>query len=121
MFDKFPTCYNLCNVPGDQLNMAVFFWYLGESDLSSVRHCSHVHWTSHFNPGTIKSGPGLTGPPVCTCESLGSERNESVSIPAYFPENFAGNFSADFADFCSDSLIFHAFIALKQEGFHKKL
>ena len=30
----------LYNVQGDQLNMTVFFWYIVESDLSRVRHCT---------------------------------------------------------------------------------
>ena len=32
-------------VQGDQLNIAVFFWYLVKSDLSSIRYCTRVHWT----------------------------------------------------------------------------
>ena len=28
--------------------MAVFFWCFVKSDLSSVRYCTRVHWTSHF-------------------------------------------------------------------------
>ena len=33
---------SLINVQGDQLNMAVFVWYLGKSDLSSVYVYSSV-------------------------------------------------------------------------------
>ena len=32
----------------DQINMAVFFWYLAKSDLSNVDYCTCVQWTSHF-------------------------------------------------------------------------
>ena len=35
-------------IQGDQLNIAVLFWYLVKSDLSSVRYCTRIHWTSHF-------------------------------------------------------------------------
>ena len=41
--------------------MAVFFWYLVKSDLSIVRYCTHIHWTSHFLQGTRKTEPCLTG------------------------------------------------------------
>ena len=40
---------------GDQLNMAMFLGYLSKIDLSSVRHCTRVHWTSHFLKGTSKT------------------------------------------------------------------
>ena len=33
---------------GHQLYMAVCFWYLVKSYLSSVRVYSRVHWTNHF-------------------------------------------------------------------------
>ena len=36
-------------VQGDQLNIAVFFWYLVKSDLSNVRYCACVHLTSRFS------------------------------------------------------------------------
>ena len=36
------------NVHGDQLNMVVFFWNLGNSDLSSVHVFSSLYFTSHF-------------------------------------------------------------------------
>ena len=48
-------------VQGEQLDLAVFFWYLGKSDLSSVHVYSSVHWTSHFLQGTIEELPCLTG------------------------------------------------------------
>ena len=35
-------------IQGDQLNMAVFFWYLGKSDLSSVHVYSIVQWTTQL-------------------------------------------------------------------------
>ena len=34
--------------PGDQIYMAVCFWYLVKSDLSDVRMYSRVHCSSHF-------------------------------------------------------------------------
>ena len=34
-----------CQVQRDQINMAVFFWYLVKSDLPTVRQCTYVHWT----------------------------------------------------------------------------
>ena len=45
----------------DQLNMAVYFWYLVKSDLSSVHVYSSAYWTSHFLQGTRKTCPCLTG------------------------------------------------------------
>ena len=41
--------------------MAVFFWYLVKSDLSSVQVCSSVHWTSHFLQDARKTRPCLSG------------------------------------------------------------
>ena len=38
-------------IQGHQLNMAVFFWYLVRSVLSSVRR---VHWNGHFFQDTRK-------------------------------------------------------------------
>ena len=35
-------------VQGEQLKIAVFFWYLGKSNLSSVHMYSSVHWKSIF-------------------------------------------------------------------------
>ena len=43
------------NLQGDQLNMAVCFWYLVNSDLSSVRFCTRVHWTSYWKEDDIAS------------------------------------------------------------------
>ena len=48
----------------DHINMAVFFWYLGKSDLSSVCYCRCVHQTSHFLQGTRTTRPCITGYPV---------------------------------------------------------
>ena len=42
------------SIQGDQLNMAEFCWCLVKSDLSSVRYCTRVHWTSHIYQGTKK-------------------------------------------------------------------
>ena len=44
--------------------MAALFWYLVKSDLSSVRYCTSVYWTSHFLPGTRNTRPYITGQPV---------------------------------------------------------
>ena len=47
---------------GDQLNMAVFFLYLGKRNLFSVIHVySIVHGTSKFLQGTTKTRPYITG------------------------------------------------------------
>ena len=48
-------CVIFTRVQGDQLNIAVSFWYLVKSDLSSERYCTRVHWTSHFFQGTRKN------------------------------------------------------------------
>ena len=48
----------------DQLNMGVFFWYLGKSNLSSVHVNSSVNWNRHFIKGTRKNTAMLTGHPV---------------------------------------------------------
>ena len=49
------TDWNVHKVQGDQLNMAVFFWYLVERDFFSKRYFICVHWTSHFLQGTRKN------------------------------------------------------------------
>ena len=49
-------------VQGDQLNMAVFFWYLEKSDFYSVQPKSGVHRISHFIQVNRKLV--LNGPPV---------------------------------------------------------
>ena len=51
-------------VQGDQLNMAMIFCYLGNSDLARVHVYSSVHWTSQFLLGTRKTRPCLIGHPV---------------------------------------------------------
>ena len=56
---------NLFYVQPDQINMAVVFWYLVKSDLSSVRYSPRIHWTSHVLQGTRNTRPCLTGHPVC--------------------------------------------------------
>ena len=40
---------------GDQMNIAVLFWYLAKSVLSSVHVYGDVHWTGHFLQGTRKT------------------------------------------------------------------
>ena len=49
---------------GDQMNMAVLFWYLVKSDWSSVRYCTGEHWTSHFLQGPRNTRQCITGHPV---------------------------------------------------------
>ena len=44
--------------------MAVSFWYSVKSDVSCVRYCICVHWTSHFLQGTINTKPCLNDHPV---------------------------------------------------------
>ena len=50
----------------NQLNMAVFFWYLVKIDLSSTVYATtyyihtSVHWTSHFLQGTKNTRPCLS-------------------------------------------------------------
>ena len=52
-------------IQGDQLNMAVFLWYLVKSDMSSVSYCTQVHWTGHFFfKGNRNTRLCLTGHPV---------------------------------------------------------
>ena len=45
----------MAKVQPDQINMAVFCWYLLKRDLSSIGYCTRVHWTSHFFQGTRKT------------------------------------------------------------------
>ena len=52
------------HVQGDQINMAVFLWYLIKSDVSSVRYSTRVHWTGNFLQGIRKTQPCLSGHPV---------------------------------------------------------
>ena len=51
-------------IHSDQINMAVFFWYFFIRDLSRVRYCIPVHWTSHLLQGTKNTQPCITGHPV---------------------------------------------------------
>ena len=53
-----------CFIQGDQLDMAVFFWYQVESDVSSVHVYNSIHRTSHLLQGTRKTRQCLTGHPV---------------------------------------------------------
>ena len=46
---------------GDQLYMAVCFWYLAKSDLSSGHWYISVHLTSHFLQGIRTPRPCLSG------------------------------------------------------------
>ena len=55
-------------IQGDQLNMAVCFWYLVKIVFSSVHVNISVHWTSHFLKGTRKTLPCLSGQ-VVPCRS----------------------------------------------------
>ena len=47
-------------IQGDQLSMAVYFWYLVKIDLSRVHVYNSIHWTSHFLKGTRKIRPCLS-------------------------------------------------------------
>ena len=51
---SFKLIYRTSSIQGDQLYMAVFFWYLGKRDLSSEHVYSSIHLTSHFLQGTRK-------------------------------------------------------------------
>ena len=64
MYNTVPYLKTHTKVQGDQLYMAVFFWYLVKSDLSSVRVYISLHWKSHFLQVTRKKRPCLTGNPV---------------------------------------------------------
>ena len=52
--------YNLTDKHGS------VFWYLVKSDLSSVRYCTRVHWTSHVLQDPRNTRPCLAGHPVST-------------------------------------------------------
>ena len=41
----------IIKIHSEQINMAVFFWYLVKSDM-----CRRVHWTSHYLQGPEKQG-----------------------------------------------------------------
>ena len=56
--------YTISMVQGDQLFMVVFLWHLVKGDLSRVRFCKRVHWSSHFLQGTRNTRLCLTGHPV---------------------------------------------------------
>ena len=61
--------YQTCGlfIQPDQINMALFFWYLLKSDLSSASYCTRVNWTSHFLQDTRNTRPCITDLPVqCT-------------------------------------------------------
>ena len=44
--------FTCTDIQGDQLNMAVYCWYIVNSDLSSVHENSSLQWTSYFLHGT---------------------------------------------------------------------
>ena len=48
-------------VQPDQINMAVFFWFLIKNEMSSVSYCIGIPWTIHFLQGTRDTRPCLTG------------------------------------------------------------
>ena len=48
IFSSIETVKVILQVQGDQLYMAVCFWYLVKYNLSSVRVYFSVHWISHF-------------------------------------------------------------------------
>ena len=61
-FDRPTFLFNYSSdLQNNQLDMAVFFWYLVKSDWSSVRYCTSLHWTSHSFKDTRKIRPRLTG------------------------------------------------------------
>ena len=60
-FDFFVNSFFKHCLQPDQTYMAVLFWDLGKSDLSSVSYSTCVHWTSHFLQGTRKRRPCIIG------------------------------------------------------------
>ena len=68
--------FNLMSlVQPDQINMAVFFWQLVKSDLSSLYVYSSVHWTIHFLQGSRNTRPCITGHPVFRLDHAEDEVN----------------------------------------------
>ena len=62
------TAFNLVEnvlLQGDQLNMAVFFWYLVKMTLVYATVLNSLHGTSHVFQGTRIARPCLIGLPVC--------------------------------------------------------
>ena len=57
--------------------------FLVKSDLSSVRYCTHVHWTSHFFQGTRKTRLCLIGHPVWDRSSEHRNHRGTGWLPAY--------------------------------------
>ena len=43
------------SLQGDQIDMAVFFWYLVKSDFCRIRYCTHEHWISHYLPRILEN------------------------------------------------------------------
>ena len=56
--------YTYSYIQGDQLNLAVFFWYLVKNDLSSLHVCSKYTGQVPFYKVPEKTRPCLTGNPV---------------------------------------------------------
>ena len=72
---------NLHTVQCHQLYMTVFFWYLVESDLSSVHVYRSVHWTSHFLQGTKNTAMIYWQP--CMSKLWNSGQLHSLSLPGH--------------------------------------
>ena len=86
--------YSTPNLQGDQLNIAVYIWYLEKSDLFSVRYCTRGHWTNHFIQDTRKTRPCLTGDPVFHALSTLSTvfiKEGGEHAPARLPEQGEGH------------------------------
>ena len=49
----------LVYIQGDQLNMAVFFWYLLKCDLCSARYSTRVHLINNFLHGTAEKSTAM--------------------------------------------------------------
>ena len=67
-------------IQGDQLNMALFFWYHVKVTYP-VYATTRVHWTSLFLQGTRKIWPCLTGHPVLKLKSTWSHKSNFSSWP----------------------------------------
>ena len=64
--------------------MAVCFWYLLKSALSSLRVYSSVQWTSHFLQGTRKTRACLSGQVVFTITEWCSQIGVLFSLMSFF-------------------------------------
>ena len=83
------------------MNMAVFFWYLVRSDLSSVRYSPRIYWTIDFLQGTRNTRPCKNGPSISYTNKIvsvggrGGGRNvqkilTELTISLYFPREGLG-------------------------------